>query len=139
MNMDLTRDIALSLARIAPIKIYREKIEQNFEEPAFYIQELTSTPSYNLMNRDRFSHLFVVHYFPDTKRSDIFEQCEKMREKLMTEFRWISSARLKPLNREVKITEDGVLKMTFSLKYRVAYQEEFEPMTNLESTEGVKE
>lgn len=46
--------------------IYTESIEQDFEEPCFYIRMLKASGKLIRNNRYFLEHSFDVHYFPDT-------------------------------------------------------------------------
>jgi len=138
--MEITRAIADQVAKIVPdATIYVENQEQAFEEPAFYIYEITATSKDNLMDYQQRKHLYCITWFPDSKSDDpgIREQCENMRSLLLDEFSFIDSLSLKALDKEVKI-EGDVLIFTFKLQFRVKQQNEIANMQNLEQTGGLK-
>ena len=88
--IDVTLAIANELSRIVPdAVIYRENQEQGFQEPSFYIYEIMADSKGELMSYENRKHLYCVMWFPDTTTDDpgVKEQCEKMRSKLLDEFK----------------------------------------------------
>lgn len=138
--MEITRAIANQVAKIVPgATIYIENQEQGFDEPAFYIYEITATSKDNLMDYQQRKHLYCITWFPNSKSDDpgIREQCENMRSLLLDGFNFLDDLSLKLMDREAKI-EDGVLIFTFKLQFRVKQQNEIANMQNLEQTGGLK-
>lgn len=138
--MEITRAIADQVATIIlGATIYIEKQEQGFDEPSFYIYEITATSKDNLMDYQYRKHLYCITWFPNSKSDNpgVREQCENMRSLLLDEFDFINNLSLKVLDKEAK-TEGDVLVFTFKLQFRVKKQTVPNNMQNLEHTGGLK-
>nr|DAZ18257.1 MAG TPA: tail completion protein [Caudoviricetes sp.] len=138
--IDVTLAIANELSRIVPdAVIYRENQEQGFEEPSFYIYEIMADSKGELMAYESRKHLYCVMYFPDRSVDDsgVKEQCEKMRSKLLDEFRCLDDLSVGLLNREARI-ESQALHFTFALRYRVAPVDDTPKLETFEQRGGLK-
>lgn len=138
--IDVTLAIANELSRIVPdAVIYRENQEQGFEEPSFYIYEIMADSKGELMAYESRKHLYCVMYFPDRSLDDpgVKEQCEKMRSKLLDEFRRLDDLSVGLLDRESRI-ESQALHFTFALRYRVAPVDDTPKIETFEQRGGLK-
>ncbi|WP_071131364.1 phage tail terminator family protein [Enterococcus timonensis] len=138
--MDITLAIANQLAVIMPdATIYREQQEQSFDEPSFYIYEISASSKGELMSYEARKHLYCVMWFPDSKQDDpgIKEQCENMRSKLLDEFQRLDEVSLTPFEKEAKIV-DGALQFIFKLRYRVGLENKATKIESLEQQGGLK-
>ncbi|WEL48782.1 hypothetical protein P0G38_06900 [Enterococcus casseliflavus] len=138
--IDVTLAIANELSRIVPdAVIYRENQEQGFEEPSFYIYEIMADSKGELMAYESRKHLYCVMWFPDRSVDDpgVKEQCEKMRIKLLDEFRRLDDLSVGLLDREARI-ESQALHFTFTLRYRVAPVDDTPKIEAFEQRGGVK-
>lgn len=137
--IDVTLAIANELSRIIPdAVIYRENQEQGFQEPSFYIYEIMADSKGELMSYENRKHLYCVMWFPDTTTDDpgVKEQCEKMRSKLLDEFR-LDDLSVGLLDRESRI-ESQALHFTFALRYRVAPVDDTPKIETFEQRGGLK-
>lgn len=119
-------------------KIYFENQKQGFDAPCFYIFEVRSQSGDELSKYEMRQHTFNLLWFPDeNKVSDEGyeigerEQCSEKREELLNKFRFLSNGNRHLLKREIQIT-DGVLNMTFNVRYRVKAQTDDANMQTLE-------
>lgn len=138
--IDVTLAIANELSSIVPdAVIYRENQEQGFEEPSFYIYEIMADSKGELMAYESRKHLYCVMWFPDRSLDDpgIKEQCEKMRSKLLDEFRRLDDLSVGLLDREARI-ESQALHFTFALRYRVAPVDDTPKLETFEQRGGLK-
>lgn len=138
--IDVTLAIANELSSIVPdAVIYRENQEQGFEEPSFYIYEIMADSKGELMAYESRKHLYCVMWFPDRSLDDpgIKEQCEKMRSKLLDEFRRLDDLSVGLLDREARI-ESQALHFTFALRYRVAPVDDTPKLETFEHRGGLK-
>lgn len=138
--IDVTLAIANELSRIVPdAVIYRENQEQGFEEPSFYIYEIMADSKGELMAYESRKHLYCVMWFPDRSVDDpgVKEQCEKMRSKLLDEFRRLDDLSVGLLDREARI-ESQALHFTFALRYRVAPVDDTPKLETFEQRGGLK-
>lgn len=138
--IDVTLAIANELSRIVPdAVIYRENQEQGFQEPSFYIYEIMADSKGELMSYENRKHLYCVMWFPDTTTDDpgVKEQCEKMRSKLLDEFRRLDDLSVGLLDRESRI-ESQALHFTFALRYRVAPVDDTPKIETFEQRGGLK-
>lgn len=138
--IDVTLAIANELSRIVPdAVIYRENQEQGFEEPSFYIYEIMADSKGELMAYESRKHLYCVMWFPDRSVDDpgVKEQCEKMRSKLLDEFRRLDDLSVGLLHREARI-ESQALHFTFALRYRVAPVDDTPKLETFEQRGGLK-
>lgn len=138
--MDITNAIANELTKIVPdATIVREKVEQGFEEPSFYIYEINADAKDELMHQEMRKHLYCVMWFPDSKQDDpgVKEQCEMMRNKLLDGLSFLSDLSIKLLDREAKIEQDA-LNFTFKLRYKVRKEDTTPKLESLEQTGGLK-
>ncbi|WP_213334278.1 phage tail terminator family protein [Enterococcus casseliflavus] len=138
--IDVTLAIANELSRIVPdAVIYRENQEQGFEEPSFYIYEIMADSKGELMAYESRKHLYCVMWFPDRSVDDpgAKEQCEKMRSKLLDEFRRLDDLSIGLLDREARI-ESQALHFTFALRYRVAPVDDTPKLETFEQRGGLK-
>lgn len=138
--IDVTLAIANELSRIVPdAVIYRENQEQGFEEPSFYIYEIMADSKGDLMAYESRKHLYCVMWFPDRSVDDpgVKEQCEKMRSKLLDEFRRLDDLSVGLLDREARI-ESQALHFTFALRYRVAPVDDTPKLETFEQRGGLK-
>lgn len=138
--IDVTLAIANELSRIIPdAVIYRENQEQGFQEPSFYIYEIMADSKAELMSYENRKHLYCVMWFPDTTTDDpgVKEQCEKMRSKLLDEFRRLDDLSVGLLDRESRI-ESQALHFTFALRYRVAPVDDTPKIETFEQRGGLK-
>lgn len=140
IKMDITLAIASQLERIVPnATIYRENVEQGFEEPSFYVYEIIAKSQGNLMDYQMRNHDFCIMWFPNTHNEDVGvkEQCEKMRETLLDAFDFIDDLSLNVLAKEARIEQEA-LNLTFTLKYRVTKEDTGTPLTDLTQKGDVK-
>lgn len=115
--MDLTLSIINELARIFPDgTFYREKTEQGFTEPSFYVYPITTNQAPLLAKRDYRKRLYCATWFPDTSLDTTMEQLETMSDRLMNEFKFLHEDKLHILSKDLKV-QDGVIVMTFSIRY----------------------
>lgn len=138
--MDVTLSIANQLAKIVPdATIYREQQEQSFDEPSFYVYEVNTSSSGELMSYEVRKHLYCVMWFPDSKQDSPGkkEQCENMRSLLLDEFQRLDELSLAILDKEAKIN-DGALQLTFKLRYRVTLKDTTPKVDSLEQQGGLK-
>ncbi|NLY47185.1 MAG: hypothetical protein GX053_14535 [Tissierella sp.] len=122
-------------------KIYSEEIEQDFQEPCFYVRELRSNQEKELGGRYKRGHFYNIHYFPnpnsETKNSDLRKMAETLYDQM--EYIEVSGRPLMGLDMNHRIV-DGVLH--FFVKYPIfVYKEtDFIPtMENLEHEGGLKD
>lgn len=121
-------------------KIYSEGIEQNFQEPCFYVKELRSNQDRGLGNRYKRGHLYDIHYFPNpnssTKNADMREMAEILYDQM--EYIELEGRPLMGLDMSHRIV-DGVLH--FFVRYPMFVYKETDPipkMENLEIKGGLK-
>lgn len=138
--IDVTLAIANQLERIVPDAIiYRENIEQGFEESCFYVYEIMADSKGELMNHETRKHMYCVMWFPDSELEDtgLKEQCERMRSKLLDEFRRLDDLSLTLLDKEARI-DSGTLNFTFKVRYRVTQIDTTPKLEVLEQKGGLK-
>lgn len=117
--MDLTLSIINELARIFPDgTFYREKMEQGFSEPSFYVYPITTSQDPLLTTHNRTKRLYCITWFPDTSLDTTMEQLETMSDRLMNEFKFLHDDKLHILSKDLKV-QDGVIVMTFGIRYVV--------------------
>ena len=117
--MDLTLSIINELARIFPDgTFYREKTEQGFTEPSFYVYPISASQDPLLTTRNYRKRPYCVTWFPDTSLDTTMEQLETMSDRLMNEFKFLHDDKLHILSKDLKV-QDGVIVMTFSIRYVV--------------------
>lgn len=139
--MDITVAIANQLLKIVPeATIYREQQEQSFDEPSFYVYEITATGGGEINSYEMRRHTFCVMWFPDSHSDDPGprEQCEIMREKLLDEFQRLDDSSIGVFAKEAKVI-DGALQFTFRLRYRVAPEDIGTKLKQFEQTGGLKD
>lgn len=138
--IEITSAIVNELKRIMPdATIYREYPEQGINGPAFFIYEEKSESQKELMAYESRRHDYCVMWFPDRKStiSGTHEQCEQMRSQLLDKFQRLTDLALGLFNKETKI-EEGALRFTFALRYRVVPADETPKLTTFEQQGGVK-
>lgn len=137
--IDITLAIVNELKIIRPhATIYREYQEQGFAEASFYVYEVMSESQQELMAYEYRKHHYCVSWFPKKDpTTGIHEQCEQMRSKLFDEFQRLTDLSLGIFNREIKV-EEGILRMTFDIRYRMAPVENTPKLTKFEQQGGVK-
>ncbi len=116
--------------------IYTENIEQDFQEPCFYVKLLSANQKQILNNRYYLQHSFDIHYFPGTadKNFEMFETASKL-----SALEYITSDG--NLIRGTKINYqviDGVLHYLIDYNYYVYLsKEEAEKMQTLSVHNGI--
>lgn len=81
--------VKLNYAFGSDYRIYKENIEQGFEEPCFSIVLLQSDTSAKLPNRYLRQNSFDIHYFPKST-TDAKNEMYSVAEKLMIELEYIT-------------------------------------------------
>ncbi|MDT2757349.1 hypothetical protein P7G51_08140 [Enterococcus asini] len=138
--MDITAAIANQLLKIEPeATIYREQQEQSFDEPSFYVYEITATGDGEVNRYELRKHTFCIIWFPDSRLDDPGprEQCEIMREKLLDEFQRLDDLSIGVFGKEAKVI-DGALQFTFRMRYRVVPNDETPKLETLDQQGGLK-
>lgn len=138
--MDVTAAIANQLLKIEPgATIYREQQEQSFDEPSFYVYEITATGDGEVNRYEMRKHTFCIMWFPDSRLDDPGprEQCEIMREKLLDEFQRLDELSIGAFSKEAKVV-DGALQFTFRNRYRVVPNDETPKLETLNQQGGLK-
>ncbi|NEZ76310.1 hypothetical protein EXM98_06280 [Clostridium botulinum] len=111
------------------ITIYNERIEQDFEEPCFFIKVLSSGQDKELNIRYKKNILFDIHYFSD--KEDLNNDCNDMADKLYVVLEYIKVSNR--LYRSSKMTHeviDGVLHFMLQFNYHVLKEIEKAPKMN---------
>ncbi|NFD30414.1 hypothetical protein EXN57_02620 [Clostridium botulinum] len=111
------------------INIYNERIEQDFEEPCFFIKVLSSGQDKELNIRYKKNILFDIHYFSD--REDLNNDYNDMVEKLYEVLEYVKVNN--SLYRSSKMTHeviDGVLHFMLQFNYHVLKEIEEVPKMN---------
>ncbi|WP_125153101.1 phage tail terminator family protein [Clostridium rectalis] len=111
------------------ITIYNEKIEQDFEEPCFFIKVLSSAQDKELDIRYKKNILFDIHYFSD--KEDINSDCLDMADRLYDVLEYVQVN--DNLYRSTDMTHeviDGVLHFMLRFNYYVLKQIEEAPKMN---------
>lgn len=116
--------------------IYTENIEQDFQEPCFYVKLLSASHKLILNNRYYLQHSFDIHYFPGAtdKNAEMYDAATKL-----SALEYITSGG--NLIRGTKMnyqTVDGVLHYFVDYNY-YAYlsKEEAEKMQTLSVHNGI--
>lgn len=138
--MDITAAIANQLLKIEPeATIYREQQEQSFDEPSFYVYEITATGDSEVNRYEMRKHTFCIMWFPDSPLNDPGprEQCEIMREKLLDEFQRLDELSIGVFGKEAKMV-DGALQLTFRMRYRAVPNDETPKLETLNQQGGLK-
>jgi hypothetical protein len=120
------------------VTIYNEKIEQDFEEPCFFIKVLSSAQDKELNRRYKKNISFDIHYFSD--KADINSDCLNMADSLYEALEYVplgnSLYRTNNMTHEVI---DGVLHFLLQFNYKVIKQiEAVEKMNTLMQEVGLK-
>lgn len=123
------------------ITIYSESVPQGFQEPCFFILNLTSEEVRLLGGRAQRNMAFDVHYFPKSTLSPKFE-CQSIAERLYPVMRQItlldgSNVLGLGLNHEIV---DGVLHFNVEFKPTIVYVKPnpTEDMGTIEVNQSVK-
>ena len=138
--MDITAAIANQLLKIVQgVTIYREQQEQSFDEPSFYVYEITATGDGEVNRYEMRKHTFCIMWFPDSRLDDPGprEQCEIMREKLLDEFQRLDELSIGVFGKEAKMV-DGALQLTFRMRYRTVPNDETPKLETLDQQGGLK-
>ena len=123
------------------VTIYSESVLQGFNEPCFFILNLTSEEIRLLGNRAKRNVSFDIHYFPESKISPK-EECQRVAESLYPLLRQITlldGSKLLGLSLNHEVI-DGVLHFYIEFKPVIRYMDNvpIEKMETIEVTEGVK-
>ena len=123
------------------VTIYSESILQGFNEPCFFILNLTSEETRLLGNRAKRNMSFDIHYFPESKTAPK-EECHRVAETLYPLLRQITlldGSKLLGLGLNYEVV-DGVLHFYIEFKPVIRYMDNvpIENMETIEVTEGVK-
>lgn len=142
--MDITYEILATLKDLFPdvSHRYRNNQEQGFKGNSFYIRQVRVSNQAQLVNRSRRSYAYVLHYFPleypEGKAQRHEEQCERMAERLYSDFLYLKDYGGKVIETYHDI-QDGVLLFHFDLRFRVKKPTEPNPMLALEERSGLKD
>jgi hypothetical protein len=119
------------------ITIYAEKIEQDFEEPCFFIKVLSSAQDKELNRRYKKNISFDIHYFSDGE--DVNSDCSDMADKLYEVLEYIQVGN--SLYRATNMTHegiDGVLHFMLQFNYHVLREVEEVPKMQTLKREVIK-
>ncbi|WP_374048187.1 DUF6838 family protein [Clostridium sp. MB40-C1] len=111
------------------ITIYNEKIEQDFEEPCFFIKILSSAQDKEFNERYKKNVFFDIHYFSD--KEDINSDCNDMADSLYELLEYVKVGN--SLYRSTDMTHeviDGVLHFFLQFNYKVIKEIEKAPKMN---------
>ncbi|MBS4961048.1 MAG: hypothetical protein KHZ62_09605 [Clostridiales bacterium] len=88
-------------------KIYTEQVKQGFEEPCFFILELEDSFTPYIGYRGKYTALFDIHYFPDS-RFIKNQEMQNVASRLYGCMRFIDSpvGKLRGMSMHSEITED---------------------------------
>lgn len=135
--MDIIKGIGKQLAKIlVKPTIYRENQPQSFQEPSFYVYEISTLIKDEIANYELRTHRFCVVYFPDSKK-DVNKQLDAMRDTLLDNFLVIDDVNLKLYERKCEIN-DGALNFTFKVRYRIERTQDETDMQKIQHKEKIK-
>nr|WP_326498371.1 hypothetical protein [Clostridium brassicae] len=111
------------------ITIYNEKIEQDFEEPCFFVKILSSEQDKELNIRYKKNVFFDIHYFSD--KEDINSDCLNMADKFydLLEYVQVNDNLYRATNMTHEVI-DGVLHFFLQFNYKVIKEIEKAPKMN---------
>lgn len=119
MNMDITVATINELAMLFPSgTFYREQVEQGFQEPSFYVHQVSAKTDSLLATRQLNKQMLSITYFPDTDAGNLNRQLQEVAETLTNEFRFIHDLKLHVFDKDIHI-ENNVIVFTFYVKYTV--------------------
>lgn len=118
--------------KVTDIAIYDEKVQQGFEEPAFFVLPVTGGQSRGLNRRRVRTTLFDIHYFPplDVARR---EACERMAVQL---YEWleyvedIEGNKYRGLDIRHEVVDEV---LHFFVSFRVHLMKEKQPETKMQT------
>lgn len=101
------------------IEIYSEKIEQDFEEPCFFIKTINSSQENQMWDSQKREIFFDIHYFSD-KEEDINKDCLEMADSLykMLELIDIEGKKFRASKMNHAI-EDDILHFKLKFSYKI--------------------
>ena len=115
----ITKGITRALSKVfTDMDIYTEYMEQEFEEPCFYISSVHSTESPLIGNRYKRDYSFDIMYFPETMYGN--EEMNNMAEQLaiILEFIEIDGSQVRGTKINSNVT-DGILHFFISYNMHI--------------------
>lgn len=141
--MDISKRIGETLKTLFPDiqQITRNNLEQGHKEHSFYIKKRKSSGQNQFFNKQQRVYNYTLHYFahkyPDDKMNQAETECEKMAERLLSDFHYLEGHYGKVINTDYDI-QDNALLFHFRIRMRVnlpeaepTYMETLEERSNL--------
>lgn len=118
-------------------KIYMETVEQDFQQPCFFIKELRSSQIRELGNRYKRGHFYDIHYFPNPESNSKNQEMREIAETMYDQMEFIEVNGKLTMGLDMNHqTIDGVLHFFVKYPFHVYKQVEKIPTMETLSWEG---
>lgn len=121
MVNDIVKGLSVALYNnFEDVRIYVDDVEQGFEEPAFFIYNVSASENRLLGRRAKRVYLFDIHYFPKTNTNEELQDVASTLYTVLRQIKLLNGSSLNGFRMEHKII-NGVLHFFVRYKPVVLY------------------